>query len=143
MKSALFAKVTDPSYEITRYISQGHGGDMKRQRFACLIELKSVSYRNASELIDRVAGIGPVVREEGVGCRVEVRCGRIGKQVVEGIDNGGRLLGHQTEDDGGGGESRLGRRIGTRCEGPRLWPRASLEDWRRKSAGGKSQGNEA
>lgn len=68
-----------------------------------------MSYRNTSELVDRVTGVGPGARQEGGGCRIEVRCGRIGKQVVEGVDNVGRLSGLQTEDDGGGGEFRLGR----------------------------------
>lgn len=36
MKSALFEKVTDPSYEITRYINQGHGGNMKRAEICVL-----------------------------------------------------------------------------------------------------------
>ena len=57
-------------------------------------------------MIDRVTSIGPGAGEEGFGCRVEVRCGRIRKQVVEGVDNFGRLAARQAEDDGGSGEFR-------------------------------------
>jgi hypothetical protein len=95
-----------------------------------------MSYESATgrnQLIDRVTSIGPGAGEEGVGCRVEVRRGRILKQVVEGVDNFGCLAARQTEDDGGGGEFR-GSGCGPRCEGP-------LCDWRGKSAGGKRQGN--
>jgi len=70
-----------------------------------------MSYERAggvNELIDRVTSIGPVGGEEGVGCRGEVRCCRIGKQVVEGVDNIGHLAVRQTEPDGGGGKFRRG-----------------------------------
>jgi len=70
-----------------------------------------MSYERAigfNELIDRVTIINPVAGEEGEGCRVEVRCGRIGKQVVEGVDNIGRLAARQTPVDGGGGKLRRG-----------------------------------
>lgn len=70
-----------------------------------------MSYERAigrNELIDRVTSIGPGGGKESVGCRVEVRRGRIGKQVVEGVNNFGRLAARQTEDDGSGGECRRG-----------------------------------
>jgi hypothetical protein len=68
-----------------------------------------MSYESATgrnELIDRVTSIGPGGGKEGVGCHVEICCGRILKQVVEGVDNVGRLVGRQTASEGGGGEFR-------------------------------------
>ena len=98
------------------------------------------SARGRNELIDRVTSIGPAGAKEGGGCRVEVRCCRIGKQVVEGVDNIGRLVVRHTPEDGGGGKFRRGG-SGPRCEDLLLWPTASLKGWRGQSAGGNCQGN--
>jgi hypothetical protein len=142
MKAALVAKVTVPSCESPRVLDDRmrvNNGQQGREREA----RTERSYREASELVDRVAGIGEVTGQERISGGVEVGGRRVGEQVEESVDDVGRLPWLQAAIDGSGGEGR--GRAAAGGEGAGLGgcaPAASLQDWRGEGAGGKSHGKQ-
>lgn len=141
MKADRLAKVTDPSCESPRALGEGmrvNNGEQGRQREA----RTERSYREASELVDRVAGIGVVTGQESIGGGNEVGGRRVGEQVEESVDDVGHLPWIQTAIDGSCGEFR--GRAAAGGEGPLggCTPAASLQDWRSEGAGGKGHGKQ-
>jgi hypothetical protein len=143
MKAALLAKVTDPSCESPRVLAKRmrvNDGQQGRQRKA----RTERSYREASELVDRVAGIGVVTGQESIGSGDEVGGRRVGEQVEETVDDVGHLPWIQTAVDGSCGEGRGRAAAGGEGAGLRggCTPAASLHDWRGEGAGGKGHGKQ-
>lgn len=143
MKADLLAKVTDPSCESPRALGDGirvNNGQQGGEREAGTER----SYRDASELVDRVAGVGEVTGQESVGGGVEVGGRRVGEQVEESVDDVGRLPWLQTAIDGSGSEGRGRAAAGDEAAGllGGCTRAASLQDWRGEGAGGKSHGKQ-
>jgi hypothetical protein len=81
------------------------------------------TYRNASELVDRVGVVLEVAGEQRLGGRVEVGGRWVGEEVVEGVDDVGRLERQQAAEDWGGlVRGRGGRWLRRRWE----WEEAAL-----------------
>ena len=126
MKACLLENVTEPScVSIARQygvLSACIGG-----------RLCASTYRDASELVDRVGSIREVVREQGIGGGGKVRGLWVGQEIVEGVDDVLGLEGQDASQDWRRREGRFGSRAFF-----------DLSDRQRsgKSAGGQGQGDD-